>query len=424
MRKDLISVAAACLIVAGCGGHQAMQSPVLPGGVARPEVVQTGKVPVQWTQFNWGDAVQTPNPCNGMVTGADKNIWYTDYGSHSLIKMTMSGATKTFVLTTNGSTAFYPCGIVVGKDGKFYIGNISPGGFIGVATTTGSFSAKPIPSGDLGYYGGLTLGSDGAVWFSELKHIGRITTGGAITEFAYQDGNTANYYGGVTAGPDGDIWVTEYNASVVDDFDTTSSTMTSYSTPCTPWGVVTGPDGNLWVMCSNDLVRFTTSGSYTEFAVPFSIENYPESFALGPDRQPWFSIIGRNIIGEFNTGTNAVSLYVPPSTFGNVYGITAGPDGNMWGLDTNKMTDVYIVHPLGVSPSSITFTAVGQKQNITITEKGTAAWTVTSSSPGVATTTATGSPSVWTITSVGLGSTNVTVSDGKGNTFVVKVKVT
>lgn len=426
MRRDLICIAASCIALAACGGHQAIQSPVLPR-TATPSVVQTGKVPVNWTQFNWGDAATTPNQCNSVVTGSDKNVWYTDYNSHSLIKITMTGATKIFNLTTNGSTPFYPCGMVVGKDGKFYIGNASPGGFIGVATTTGAFTAKVLASGDEGYVGGLALGSDGNVWFSEIKHIGKITTGGAITEFPYQDGNTGNSFGDVAAGPDGDIWVTEDNAEVVDDVDPSTGTMTAYTLPnCGPEAVLPGPDGNLWIACGNSWIRMTPGGSFTQFVVPFNMgSNEPAGFAVGVDGQPWFAIAGMRVIGEFNTSSNSITLYVPPSTFGNISGIGAGPDGNMWAIDSNKMTDVYIISPLGVSPASIlTGFHAGNTQNITITQKGTAAWTVTSSSPGVATVTATANPAVWAVKAIGLGSTNVTVSDGKGNTFVVKVKVT
>src|SRR4029077_12133080 len=202
MRKDLISVAAACLVLAGCGSHQAVPGPTTAGalsthgGVGGPDVVQTGKIPVKWTQFAWG-STNFPHQFNGVVTGTDKNMWYTDYNDHALIKMTMAGSPHLFPLVFGGTNNFFPGSIAVGGDGKFYMSGVSPAGVIGVATTTGSFSVKNLPSGDQGYDGGLALGPDGNVWFTEVKHIGKITPSGTVTEFAYADGNTGNSFGAI-----------------------------------------------------------------------------------------------------------------------------------------------------------------------------------------------------------------------------------
>jgi virginiamycin B lyase len=428
MRKDLISVAVACIVLAGCGSHQAVPGPTTAGtlskhgGVGGPDVVQTGKIPVKWTQFAWG-GTNLPHQFDGVVAGTDKNMWYTDYNDHALIKMTMAGSPHLFSLVFGGTTNFFPGSIAVGADGKFYMSGVSPVGVIGVATTTGSFSVKNLPSGDQGYAGGLALGPDGNIWFTELKHIGKITTSGTVTEFAYADGNTTNYYGSMVAGPDGDMWATEYNANIVDDIDPATGNMTAYSLPCQPNGIVAAADGNLWISCSSQIVRVTTSGSYTAFSNPYSSDTYPTGFVKGPDGNPWFDVSGRNMIGEFNTQSNSISIYFPPSTQGNVYGLAAGPDGNVWGIDTAGKTDVFIINPLGVNPSSVTF-HVNNTQTLTVTEKGTSAWTATSSNPGVASVANGGQANQFVLTGHGLGSTNVTIKDAIGNSFVVKVKVT
>lgn len=428
MRKDQICIGALCLLLAGCGGHQMMAAPNAGGltgtqGGVSPHVVQTGHVPVQWTQFGWGPPNAT-HQFDTVVTGADKNIWYTDTVGQNLVKMTMAGATHVYALTVSGTGArYYATGMTVGKDGKFYISNYNNPGLIGIATTTGSFTTKAIPSGDYAYDGQLTLGSDGNVWFTELGHVAKITTGGTITEFAYPDGNTANYYGSIASGPDGDIWVTEYNGYSIDDIDPMTGTFTSYSLPCSPVGLVSAVDGNLWVECSSYLYRVTTSGSYTAYYNPYSTDGYPSAFEKGPDGNPWFTVGGRNEVGEFNTTTNSLILYSPPSTFGNTYGLTAGPDGNVWALDSTGHVDVYIVKVLGVSPSSLSMT-VGQVATLTVTEKGTTSWTATSTSPGVASVVQGGSANKFTVTANGIGTTKITIKDAIGNSFAVTVKVT
>ena len=40
------------------------------------------------------------------------------------------------------------------------------------------------------YPGGITVGSEGALWFSQVFSIGRITTAGAITEYDTPGGTT------------------------------------------------------------------------------------------------------------------------------------------------------------------------------------------------------------------------------------------
>src|SRR5438552_3803240 len=68
-----------------------------------------------------------------------------------------------------------------------------------------------IPTAGSGPYG-IVAGPDGALWFTELfaNKIGRITTSGAITEYAIPP---LNFGGGtpndITAGPDGALWFGE-----------------------------------------------------------------------------------------------------------------------------------------------------------------------------------------------------------------------
>src|ERR1700730_13876735 len=279
MRIDRICIGALCLLLAGCGGHQLM-SASNTGGLSgaqngvKPHVVQTGHVPVQWTQFTWGGSPGLPHQFDSMVTGTDKNVWYTDYNNQALIKMTMTGSTHSYPLVYSGSTHYFPSGIAGGSDGKFYMTSGNSSGQIGVATTTGAFVVHAIPSGDYSYDGQATKGPDGNVWFTELAHVGKITPGGTVTEFPYPDGDAANYDGAVAAGADGDVWVTEYNENVMDDVDPSTGNMTSYALPCSATGLVAASDGNLYAQCSGQILRITTAGSITSVSNPYSTAGY------------------------------------------------------------------------------------------------------------------------------------------------------
>jgi streptogramin lyase len=52
----------------------------------------------------------------------------------------------------------------------------------------------------------ITAGPDGNLWFTENGKIGKITTGGTITEY----GGSLSHPHGITAGPDGNLWFTEF----------------------------------------------------------------------------------------------------------------------------------------------------------------------------------------------------------------------
>jgi virginiamycin B lyase len=78
----------------------------------------------------------------------------------------------------------------------------------------------------------ITLGPDGALWFTEWdgNKIGRITTAGTIIEFDLPTANAEPY--GITVGPDGALWFVEVqpNASQIGHI-TTSGVVTEYPVP-------------------------------------------------------------------------------------------------------------------------------------------------------------------------------------------------
>src|SRR5262249_47396229 len=99
----------------------------------------------------------------------------------------------------------------------------------------------------------ITLGSDGALWFTEqaANKIGRVTTNGEFKEFAIPTPDSR------------------------------------------PYGIGAGPDGNIWYLgfSSNKIGRITPSGEITEFDVPFP-DSQPISIVQGPDNAMWFT--GKN----------------------------------------------------------------------------------------------------------------------------------
>lgn len=429
----------ALTLATGCGGGNSglTSSPQTVGNSpARviPDVVQTGNKPINWTQFT--DPLSGFGVTYSVVAGPDGNM-YVGNSQGGLMQIKMTGAEKLIPMTyvCNGTSScnyVTGYGMIVGPDKKFYMGgtnyNYTTSRYvIGVGTTTGTLTTHDIASSDYNGSGGFTIGPDNNVWFTEQKHIAKITTGGVITEYSYPSGATSNSYGGVATGPDGNVWFTEFNNQIVGKITPSSGHITEYSVSalgCNPTSIIKGGDGNMYFACSNYMGQITTSGVSTRFYDAYGISYLPESLQTGPDGNIWFPNGSGDYVSEFNPSVISFTTYVPPYTAGTVYQMVLGPDGNFWANESDNKIDVYILKTLGVSPNTLSFTATGQKANLTVTEPGTTKWTASSISSGVCGV-AQGSPSnIFVVTANGAGTTKITIKDAIGNSFVIPCKVT
>ncbi|MGH7867215.1 MAG: virginiamycin B lyase family protein, partial [Candidatus Dormibacteraceae bacterium] len=112
-----------------------------------------------------------------------------------------------------------------------------------------------------------------------------------------------------------------------------------------PYGITTGPDGNLWftelINGSNGRIspggkigRITPSGTITEFAMP-TPNSEPWGITRGPDGNLWFTDVSGNKIGRITT-SGRVTEFDMPDRLG--VGIVTGPDGNLW---VTGLNDIY-----------------------------------------------------------------------------------
>ena len=216
-------------------------------------------------------------------------------------------------------------GITVGPDGNIWytefktrrIGRITPAGKI---TRFGEPARGPAD---------ITTGPDGALWFTEYgDKLGRITTTGKITEIDVPFGN----YRAITTGPDGRLWFVDKDGDKIVAV-TTQGAATAYplNPGSTPEEIITGPDGNLWVTLSSrhGIARVTPAGAVSEFLLASNAGN-PAGIVVGPDGALWFTEGTLPIVGRITTAGVITEVPVATTAASGASGITVGSDGALW----------------------------------------------------------------------------------------------
>lgn len=189
----------------------------------------------------------------------------------------------------------------------------------------------------------ITLGHDGALWFTEFdgNKIGRITTAGVITEYTVPTVGASPYM--VTAGPGKTIWFTEYYSDKIGRV-APDGTITEFALPganSSPLAITAGPDDSLWVTAyPGEIVRVSLTGAMKVFPLPVK-GSVPFAITAGPDGALWFTYdgesVGRNGASARHIGrmtiAGVVTEFATLSDVGNADSITSSPDGALWFTD-------------------------------------------------------------------------------------------
>lgn len=234
-----------------------------------------------------------------------------------------------------------PQGITPGSDGAIWFTELI-GNKIGRLSPSGGVAEFSLPTPSAGPEG-IAAGPDGALWFTETfgGKIGRITTAGAIAEYPIPGISEPM---GIVVGSDGALWFADSGCcSAVTPTArigriTTAGVITQHALTAGfyPFAITAGPDGALWFAetesppVASRIAKMTTSGVLTEYPIVFlgSAGGIGGSIAAGSDGALWFGAATSGI-GRITT-SGSVSYYLLP-TAGNVAGgIVAGSDGALW----------------------------------------------------------------------------------------------
>lgn len=296
-----------------------------------------------------------------VTLGPGGNVWFLDLGSEpALGRVTTAGKIDEF------STGIPPVAkmndIAEGPDGNLWfteegntkgIGRVKPNGeitvFPGMLDPIKSFPAEIAP------------GPDGNVWFSddgEPTGIGRVKTNGEFTEFGEANGlQMGGAPDALTEGPDGNMWFTDQlNMHRAVGRITPGGAITEFDKGLgtgLPDDITVGADGNLWIEQSmpGGIARITTAGAITQFTAGLNPEAGADGDAIvpGPGDTLWFTDRGTpNAIGR-------VSLELPHPA----------PEPGKSTTSTTTGATPGIVPIAAPAPSSTTATVGNQRIDVT-----------------------------------------------------------
>lgn len=265
---------------------------------------------------------------DGITVGPDRNIWFTEFHTRKIGRITPAGRVKQFAETVRG-----PADITTGPDGALWFTQY--GDRIGRITTKGKITELPVPFGN---YRGIALGADSRLWFvdKQADKVLAMTTAGAISEYPLISGSTPEE---IILGPDGNMWVTLYSRHGIAKV-TPAGAITEYllaSTSGNPSGITVGPDGALWF--SQDqypaVGRITTDGVLAELPLPGAGPRGASGITVGSDGAFWLTYKAANRIGRLTTAGGYTEVAVP-SRGAKPIKIVGAPAAAVWFTENGR----------------------------------------------------------------------------------------
>jgi streptogramin lyase len=329
-----------------------------------------GRITPQGTVTEFSAGISPSSNPYGITAAPDGNLWFTEQSSNRIGRITPQGTVTEF--SVGISVGSYPQGITAGPDGNLWFTELS-GARIGRITPQGTvteFSAG-IAAGSSPEF--ITAGPDGNLWFTEntgaQPRIGRITPQGTVTQFSASS-TAFSLPWGIAAGPDGSIWYTERQANRIGRLQSllgttatqlisstsgavagqqvilTASVSTNPPGVGSPSGTVTFLDGTT-VLGAADLAggqavlstSALSAGSHSIIASCNGNPSFPASASAAcllqvspADTTTSLSSSGPALLGAPLTLTATVGESTLAEFSANYapFGITVGPDGNLW----------------------------------------------------------------------------------------------
>lgn len=277
--------------------------------------------------------------------GPDGNIWFTDQGNNTVYAVNPANASLVDNYLVGGSNLW---GITTGPDGALWASDQNLEG-VDRITTAGVLTQYPLPGG--GCPEGITSDSTGQLWV--LDNCGIVWTLSVGGQFA-QTANGLAFSAptnSITVGPDGAIWWSgDGNIGRYNPMDSSTQEIPVPNSG----GVVylaAGPDNAIWYTANasspamfigripmNGDGPFNTSTTFT-VNVTQPVGAQMAGITPGADNAMWFVVsnnVNANYIGEISLSSDAISTFPIPTSASGAWEITRGPDGSLWFTERNN----------------------------------------------------------------------------------------
>lgn len=303
-----------------------------------------------------------------IATGSDGNVWFLESGPEALARLNSDGTVSEFPIPGGGS-GISLSSIVAGPDGALWFTGFNGPGNVYRATTDGNVTTIVTGGVTPGFPSSnvqdITVGPDGNLWVtrpsfngSSPEGLARITPGGAVTLFGgaagLPDDATLRF---VTPAADGNLYITDsgqggnsgnpvagrvwrFNlATSAFELVATAGTTPGFTAGNEGRGITSGPDGNVWFLffsqTHNGIARMTiTSPAVTEFTNEIDARGDLEDITTACDGALWFTEAAetesQGTVYRTTTDGTTTAYRAGLPTDSSIFGITDGPDRNLW----------------------------------------------------------------------------------------------
>ena len=254
-----------------------------------------------------------------IIAGPDGNLWFGSASTNKIGRMAPSGTSTSYPLAPDVTVE----DLAVGPDGNvWYVGNGTVGKVTmgGVASQVVSDNSRP---------SGILVGPDGTLWLYlawATDHLAHISADGVITPIPTVPAGGLAPMRDLTLGPDGAVWFTQETS--IGSITAAGVAVVHRGIPVVdPDDVKASPDGDVVFTNQNSIGRASSDGTITELVDPSGATIYPGLMTIGSDRNIWFS--GGFALQRMARDGTGTTYYVNDGTSG-ITGLASGSDGWLW----------------------------------------------------------------------------------------------
>lgn len=268
----------------------------------------------------------------GVAGGPDGNVWFTEQGRDRVGRITPSGVVTEFALPAG----FHPEKIVAGAGGHLWVASFDSARIARV-TTAGvvtSFDVWTVARD-------LAVGPDGSVWWVGGTTVARIDEHGVSTNWGIGQFQPTSYPGGMTVGADGRVWFTQYPSPWLGVYDPSTYAVTERDANQANLGFdlvghpVLGPDGAIWMAHTmSGLQRVDPATARVDRKLTIGL--WASDLVTGPDGRLWLTSLGTAGVHAVDLASGAVESVPGVPADARTVALAVGGDGNVWFAEADK----------------------------------------------------------------------------------------